>query len=356
LDKVANLMADIDIKITQELLLLIAEIDEFKGKWRALNTLAPDRLAALRKIATIESVGSSTRIEGAKLSDRQVQELLANVGKESFASRDEQEVVGYAEVMDLIFASWESISFAENYIKQFHKILLKYSPKDERHRGEYKKFSNSVQAFDADGNSLGIVFETTSPFDTPRQMAEIVTWTADRLVSLEVHPLLTISIFVVTFLAIHPFQDGNGRLSRVLTTLLLLKAGYGYVPYSSLESIIEESKEGYYLALRKTQSTLNSEQQSNWEPWLLFFLRVLQRQKNRLQTKLDNEKIMASSLPVLSVRILELTKEQGRVTTQAIAKATGESRSTIKARLKQLTDDRLLVRYGKGRSTWYGLS
>jgi Fic family protein len=356
LDKVANLMADIDIKITQELLLLIAEIGEFKGKWRALNTLAPDRLAALRKIATIESVGSSTRIEGAKLSDRQVQELLANVGKESFASRDEQEVVGYAEVMDLIFASWESISFAENYIKQFHKILLKYSPKDERHRGEYKKFSNSVQAFDADGNSLGIVFETTSPFDTPRQMAEIVTWTADRLVSLEVHPLLTISIFVVTFLAIHPFQDGNGRLSRVLTTLLLLKAGYGYVPYSSLESIIEESKEGYYLALRKTQSTLNSEQQPNWEPWLLFFLRVLQRQKNRLQTKLDNEKIMASSLPVLSVRILELTKEQGRVTTQAIAKATGESRSTIKARLKQLTDDRLLVRYGKGRSTWYGLS
>ncbi len=349
-------MSEIEIKITQEILLLIAEIDEFKGKWRALNTLAPDRLAALRKIATIESVGSSTRIEGARLSDRQVQELLANVGKQSFASRDEQEVAGYAAVMDLIFASWEPIPFTENYIKQFHKMLLKYSPKDERHRGEYKKFSNSVQAFDSDGNSLGIVFETTSPFDTPRQMAEIVTWTADRLISPEMHPLLTISIFIVTFLAIHPFQDGNGRLSRILTTLLLLQAGYGYVPYSSLESIIEESKEGYYLALRKTQVTLNSDQQTNWEPWLLFFLRALQRQKNRLQTKLDNEKIMASTLPVLSVRILELAKEHGRVTTQAIEKATGESRSTIKARLKQLTDDRLLVRYGKGRSTWYGLS
>jgi Fic family protein len=349
-------MIDIDIPITQELLLLIAEIDEFKGKWRALNTLAPDRLAALRKIATIESVGSSTRIEGARLSDRQVQALLANLETQSFTSRDEQEVAGYAEVMDSIFASWESIPFSENYIKQFHKMLLKYSPKDERHRGEYKKFSNSVQAFDVDGNSLGIVFETTSPFDTPRQMTEIVNGTADRLISPVIHPLLSIGVFVVTFLAIHPFQDGNGRLSRILTTLLLLKAGYGYVPYSSLESIIEESKEGYYLALRQTQGTLNSERQPNWEPWLLFFLRVLQRQKNRLQTKLDNERIMASTLPLLSVRILELATEHGRVTTQSIEQATDESRSTIKSRLKQLTEDRLLIRYGNGRSTWYGLS
>jgi Fic family protein len=348
-------MANIDITITQELLLLIADIDEFKGKWRALNTLAPDRLAILRKIATIESVGSSTRIEGARLSDRQVQELLANIGSQSFTSRDEEEVAGYAEVMDSIFASWESIPFSENYIKQFHQILLKYSSRDERHRGEYKKFSNNVQAFDVDGNSLGIVFETTSPFDTPAQMAELVTLTAERLVTPTIHPLLTIAIFVVTFLAIHPFQDGNGRLSRSLTMLLLLKAGYGYVPYSSLESIIEESKEGYYLALRQTQGTLKTGQKPNWEPWVLFFLRVLQRQKNRLQTKLDQEQIMASTLPLLSVRILELAKTQGRVTTQEIERITGESRSTIKARLKQLTADRLLVRYGQGRSTWYGL-
>lgn len=349
-------MPDIlDIEITQELLLLIAEIDEFKGTWRSLNTFAPDRLAALRKIATIESIGSSTRIEGAKLSDREVQRLLTNLGQQTFASRDEQEVAGYAEVMELIFSSWESIPFTENYIKQFHKLLLKHSPKDERHRGEYKKFSNSVQAFDLDGTSLGVVFETTSPFDTPRKMAEIVTWTDDHLISRAIHPLLTIGIFVVTFLAIHPFQDGNGRLSRILTALLLLRAGYGYVPYSSLESIIEGSKEGYYLALRKTQGTLD-QPKPDWEPWLLFFLRTLQRQKNRLQAKLANEKIMASTLPALSVSILELAKQQGRVTTQGIERATGESRSTIKARLKQLTSDRLLVRYGKGRSTWYGLN
>jgi Fic family protein len=344
-----------NIAITQEILLLISELDEFKGTWKALNTLAPDRLAALRKIATIESVGSSTRIEGARLSDREVKELLSNLGKQSLASRDEQEVAGYAEVMDLVFSSWESIPFTENYIKQIHKILLKYSSKDERHRGEYKKFPNNVQAFDVDGKSLGVVFETASPFDTPQQMSELIAWTAEQLVSREIHLLLVIGVFVVAFLAIHPFQDGNGRLSRILTVLLLLKAGYAYVPYSSLESIIEENKDRYYLALRKTQGTLNQDE-PDWEPWLLFFLRTLQRQKIRLQSKLENERIMASTLPALSVRILELAKAHDRITTQGIEKATGESRSTIKARLKQLTEDGLLVRYGKGRSTWYGLS
>lgn len=342
------------IPVTQTILLLIAEIDEFKGSWKALNLLALERLAALRKIATIESVGSSTRIEGAKLSDRQVRDLLANLETQQFASRDEEEVAGYAETMDLIFSSWEAIPFTENHIKQLHQMLLKHSSKDERHRGEYKKFSNSVQAFDPDGNSLGIIFETTSPFDTPAQMSELVTWTAENLSERNIHPLITIGVFVVSFLAIHPFQDGNGRLSRVLTTLLLLKVGYSYVPYSSLESIIEESKEGYYLALRKTQATIQSEQ-PDWEAWLLFFLRALQRQKNRLQTKLEREKILSAALPALSVQILELAKERGRVSTQEIVRATNESRSTIKARLNQLVAEGLLVRYGQGRSTWYGL-
>ena len=343
------------ILVGQTILLLIAELDEFKGSWNTLNLLAVERLASLRKVATIESIGSSTRIEGAKLSDRAVRELLANLDRQQFASRDEEEVAGYAEVMDLIFSSWEAIPFTENHLKQLHQILLKYSSKDERHRGEYKKFSNSVQAFDVDGNSLGIIFETTTPFDTPTRMTELVNWTAASLIERSLHPLLTVGIFVVGFLAIHPFQDGNGRLSRVLTTWLLLKAGYRYVPYSSLESVIEESKEAYYLALRQTQATLDFAR-PDWEPWLLFFLRALQRQKNRLQFKLDREKILTTALPALSVQILELAKGRGRVRTQEILLATGESRSTIKARLNQLVADGLLVRYGQGRATWYELS
>ena len=269
------------IHITPEVLGLIAAIDEFKGAWRALSTLAPDRLLALRRVATIESIGSSTRIEGSKLSDRDVEKLLSNLQIKSFTTRDEQEVAGYAEVMDLVFASWQDITLTENHIKQLHRDLLVYSEKDEWHRGNYKTSSNSVAAFNEDGVQLGIVFETATPFDTPHLMTELVTWLQEERQHKHLHPLLLIAIWVVIFLEIHPFQDGNGRLSRVLTTLLLLQAGYAYVPYSSLESVIEQSKEAYYLALRQTQGTIRTET-PNWQPWLSFFLRSLFEQTRHL--------------------------------------------------------------------------
>jgi len=258
------------VQITPEMLSLVAEIDEFKGAWRALGTLAPERLSALRRVATIESIGSSTRIEGSRLSDREVEQLLANLEIQAFGSRDEQEVAGYAEVMETVFASWPEIALTENHIKQLHRDLLRYSDKDTRHRGEYKTTSNSVAAIDAQGNQVGIVFETASPFATPRRMTELVSW-FEQSQQEGLHPLIAIGLFVVVFLEIHPFQDGNGRLSRVLTTLLLLRAGYAYVPFSSLESVIEQSKERYYLALRRTQGTIRTDA-PDWTPWLTFFL------------------------------------------------------------------------------------
>ena len=258
----AGIMADTlnteTVVIEPEMLDIIAELDEFKGAWRALSTLAPERLSALRRVATIESIGSSTRIEGSKLSDQDVEKLLSNVEMRSFETRDEQEVAGYAGVMETIFASWSVLPLTENHVRQLHRDLLRYSTKDERHRGDYKKLDNHVEAFDANGKSVGIVFQTASPFDTPRLMAELIEWTTEALSNRTLHPLLVIAVFVVVFLEIHPFQDGNGRLSRALTTLLLLRAGYAYVPYSSLESVIEQSKDSYYLALRRTQKTTRS--------------------------------------------------------------------------------------------------
>lgn len=342
------------LEITPSILNLIAEIDEFKGSWKALGTLAPERLAALRKVATIESIGSSTRIEGAKLSDRQIETLLSNIDNKSFTTRDEQEVAGYADVMQILFDSWETIPITENYIKQLHSILLRYSDKDERHRGNYKSVDNHIEAFDANGKSLGILFTTASPMMTPILMRELVEWTRDAFTDKQLHPLLIIGIFIVRFLAIHPFQDGNGRLSRVVTTLLLLKSGYTYVPYSSLETVIEDNKEGYYLALRRTQKGLDADN-PDWNPWLVFFLHSIKRQKDRLEIKLEREKIMRSSLPELSVSILELAKEHGRITTGEIENYTGASRSTIKTRINELIELKKLARNGKGRSTWYSL-
>jgi len=345
------------LQITPEILALIARIDEFKGAWRALGTLAPDRLSALRRVATIESIGSSTRIEGSKLSDREVERLLSNLAIQQFETRDAQEVAGYAELMDLMFRAWADIPLNENHIKQFHQILLQHSRKDERHRGHYKAGSNSVAAFDENGVQIGIVFETATPFDTPRLMAELVTWVdAERTKAhdpTQLHPLLTIAIFVVVFLEIHPFQDGNGRLSRVLTTMLLLQAGYAYVPYSSLESVVEANKEAYYLALRQTQGTIRTDT-PNWQPWLLFFLRSLAEQVRRLEKKIEREQIVLAALPALSLQIVEFAREHGRIPMAEAIKLTGASRNTLKQHFRDLVERKHLDQHGRGRGAWYG--
>jgi len=340
------------LEITSEVLSLIAELDEFKGAWRALGTLAPERLSALRRVATIESIGSSTRIEGSKLSDQEVARLLNKIEIKKFDTRDEQEVAGYADVMSTVYSNADAIDLTENHIRQLHRDLLAYSNKDERHRTNYKTNPNHVSAFDADGKEVGIVFETATPFDTPRLMSELVEWTGEALKHKNLHPLLLIPIFAVVFLEIHPFQDGNGRLSRILTTLLLLRSGYAYVPYSSLESVIEQSKEGYYLALRGTQSTIRTDT-PDWQPWVLYFLRALQKQKQRLEAKIEREQILVAKLPELSVRILQLATEHGRLTVSQIVELTGANRNTVKKHLQALVANRHLSQQGRGKGTWY---
>lgn len=338
--------------ISAEILKLIAEIDEFKGAWRALGTLAPEKLSALRRVATIESIGSSTRIEGSKLTDQEVEQLLSNLQIKSFGSRDEQEVAGYAEVMELVFQNWDNIPVTENHIKQLHRDLLKYSDKDIRHRGEYKKLNNNVEAFDAEGKHIGIVFQTASPFDTPRLMEELLEWVAQAFEEKRYHPLLVIAVFIVVFLEIHPFQDGNGRLSRVLTSLLLLKAGYLYVPYASLESVVEQNKEAYYLALRRTQGTIRTDK-PDWNPWITFFLFTLQKQKQNLYTKIERENLMQKTLPELSLDILRLVKEHGQITIGSIVTVTGANRNTVKRHLQVLVNSGYLIKQGERKGAWY---
>jgi Fic family protein len=341
------------LEITPEMLKIIAEIDGFRGGWRAIHNLSPERLNALRQVATIESIGSSTRIEGVKLSDQEISRVLGNIGKKSFKTRDEQEVVGYAEAMETIFSNFAEIPLTENYIKQLHAVLLRHSDKDDRHRGNYKKLNNHVEAFDVSGKSLGIVFKTATPFDTPQKMERLLYWTQETLDDKSIHPLLAIGVFNVVFLAIHPFQDGNGRLSRVLSTLLLLKAEYSYIPYSSLESIIERNKKEYYVGLRRTQGTLDSDR-PNWTPWINFFLRSLKSQKDHLERKM-NDSNGWESLPADSVKILEYLSEHPRITIKEAEEATGTPRATLKLRLRNLMENGVILRVGAGRGTRYVL-
>ena len=209
-------------QLNKEIVSLIGELDEFKGRWTTTQALAPDRLAALRQVATIESVGSSTRIEGVKLTNSEIESLLRGVKTYSFKSRDEQEVAGYADLMEMIFTSFKDIPFTENHIKQLHSVLLKHSTKDNCHRGDYKKLSNSVEAFDSDGKSRGVIFLTATPFDTPALMTELIAWTNTQINRKELHPLLVVAVFVIVFLHIHPFQDGNGRAARLLEKWFLV--------------------------------------------------------------------------------------------------------------------------------------
>lgn len=341
-----------------DLVKLIAEIDEFKGRWEALKTLSPDRLSALRKVATIESVGSSTRIEGAKLSDAEVEDLLSRaIAIKSFKTRDEQEVAGYAEAMDLVFEAYDDLRLSENHIRQLHQTLLRHSAKDERHRGSYKTLPNNVVAFDADGQEVGVIFETATPFDTPREMEALIAWVRKAIEEEAMHPLLIVAVFVVSFLAIHPFQDGNGRLSRVLTTLMLLRAGYVYVPYASLERVIEENKDLYYKALRRTQTTLKAEA-PDWGPWVRFFLRCLKKQKDSLARRLESERAGETNeeaLPDFSRAVLAALREHKRLTIAELTEITGANRNTLKVRLRELVESGRIRRYGKARATWYAL-
>jgi Fic family protein len=350
-----DLLKTVTIGITPAMLKTIAEIDEFKGAWAALGRLAPERLDNLRHVAAIESIGSSTRIEGVKLSDREIDRLLSKIDVTSFASRDEQEVAGYAAAMETVFAHYDAIDLTENHIMQLHRDLLQYTDKDERHRGAYKTLDNHVEAVGPDGTSLGVVFETASPFETPAQMKALIAWTRATIDADELHPMIIIGVFVVVFLAIHPFQDGNGRLSRILTTLLLLRAGYGYVPYASLESAIERTKDDYYRALRRTQATLRTDS-ADWQHWLDYFLGALRSQKRVLEEKIKRERILLDNLSPLSLEILDIARSQGRVTVAAAARITATSRNTVKDHIRALNESGYLCRHGAGRGTWYALA
>jgi Fic family protein len=343
------------ISLTQEILHLISSIDEFKGEWRAMDRLGTAKLQSLRRVATIESAGSSTRIEGSRLSDREVEIVLGGLRAESFQSRDQQEVAGYALVTEMVQATWQDLRLTGNILLQLHRDLLTYSVKDERHRGAWKSLPNHVAAFDAAGKEIGIIFQTTSPFDTPQAMETLLSWHLKEEETPKLHPLLRIAVFVVVFLAIHPFQDGNGRLSRVLTNLLLLRAGYAHASYSSLESVIEHSKEAYYLALRRTQTTLASKS-PDWEPWLVFFLRSMNVQIARLRERIgqlpvrDDEGI---NLSPTAMKLLSLLVEKGTLSVAEAEKATGANRNTLKDKFRELVAASLAELHGKGRGAHY---
>jgi len=329
----------------------IAQIDELKGQWVGGVKLSPQVLGRLKKSVLITSTGASTRIEGARLSDEDIEKLMRGISIQQFSNRDMQEVQGYYELLTNVFDAWDRLKFAESGIKHFHQELLKYVEKDIRHRGEYKKQENKVHMVDEAGQSIGILFDTTPAFLTPKEMQELVEWAQQANDTQKYHPLLIIANFIVQFLQIHPFQDGNGRLSRILTNLLMLQAGYAYMPYTSHEKIIEDNKPDYYLALRQSQKTFKTDNETIL-PWLEFFLDAVHQQSQVALELLSDENIEK----LLSPRQLEVWQymlDAREVTPKELSENLGIPRPTINQVLNRLLDLKKVERIGLGRGTRY---
>ena len=341
-----------EFRTSQLILKLISEIDLFKGKWETLENQNINILIELRNIATIQSIGSSTRIEGATLSDDKVKQLISDLKINKLENRDEQEVVGYYDVLELIIENSEDIDLSENYIMQLHSVMLKYSTKDSGQKGAYKKVSNKVVANYPDGTQK-IIFNTTEPYLVQNEMHELINWTSKNFESQEYHPLLVLGLFIYEFLSIHPFHDGNGRLSRLLTTLLLIKLEYDFVKYISFEHLIENKKEQYYAALIECQKNRNTKDEQ-LDKWMLFFLNSLKLLTIKLNIKLSSTERRQIYLNERQQKIKAYILENQPCKIGDINRYFSEiSINTLKKDLQYLVKNKIINKQGERKATIY---
>lgn len=329
----------------------LAAVDEIRGVFRVGLQITPQTITRLRKSVLVTSAGASTRIEGSKLSDEEVRKIMQGLSIQKFADRDSQEVQGYLETLKNVFENYKNLPLREGMIMSLHKELLKYSNKDDLHRGEYKHKENIVGVLDGKGNVAQIMFETTPAYLTPKEMTELVDWTREALKKERFHPLLIIANFIIEFLKIHPFEDGNGRLSRILTNLLLLRSGYPFMECISHERIIEQRKDQYYFALRSSQATFKTDRDTI-APWLNFFLSIVKEQAAKALTIVEKESHEDTMSPKQN-EVLEYLLKVNEAAPSEIAIATGILLPTVRKALLRLVELRKLKRVGRGRATRY---
>lgn len=343
------------IKLTQKILAKIGKIDEFKGLWQGSLRISPQILGRLKAWVIITSAGASARIEGAKMTDEEIARFLRGLKTKAPESRDEQEIAGYADLIGRIFDNYKTIGLTENWILQFHGILLQFSEKDKFHKGQYKSANNTVIMTNKRGEQI-VLFKPTPPYLVKPEMEAIIKWTNEQLVAGEIHPILAIANFIFEFLAIHPFKDGNGRMSRALTNFLLLKTGYLFVPYVSLDEIIEETKAEYYLALRATQKNHKTARE-DITPWVEYLLGAIIAQVKKARGLMESdqpEKLLSEK----QLRIYQLFKSGKEIGVAEIDKLLNGKipKATIKQALYRLVSLKLLERIGQARGARYKIS
>ena len=339
-------------EVYQKLSQQLSVLDTFKGSWKEKENQQGQYLKQLRKIATIESIGASTRIEGARLTDEEVEKLLASVKVTRFESRDQQEVVGYYDALEVILENYSDIKVSERYIHQLHGILLKHSDKDQEHRGNYKTSSNKVVANYPDGTQRTL-FDPTPPHLTPVEMPQLIDWLNERMEKKDIHPLVCIAGFVYEFLSIHPYKDGNGRLSRLLTTLLMMKQGYEFIQYVSFENVIESTKDEYYQVLMDGQQNRYKDNE-RINSWVLYFMECLITLTERLDAKYETYSKLKTALNKRQQQVLDFIRDHEPAQVGEIEKALADySRNTLKKDLAYLVKEKLLLKTGERKGTRY---
>jgi Fic family protein len=340
-----------DAASTQQFYEQISKIDAIKGQWILNNTLSPQIVKRLQHSVLITSTGASTRIEGSQLSDDDIVELFDEMRIKKFKTRDQQEVAGYMELLHKVFEAHKDISFTESGILHFHNEMMRYSEKDQFHKGKYKKQSNRVEARDEKGELVGVIFDPSPPYLVQKEMTELIQWMSAALKENFPHPLLTIANFIFEFLAIHPFQDGNGRLSRILTNFLLLQQGYEFIPFVSHEKIIEENKADYYLALNKTQKKWKTKKEDMC-PWMSFFLSVIHKQSELAIDLLKKEPIEVF-LSEKQLLVWQFALKATTFSRKEVIESTKLSPRTAEEAVKKLLKMKKIERFGEGRATRY---
>lgn len=344
INKIHTFQLVLDFKLMNEL----SSIDRFGGSWSAIEKREGyQTLKELKSIATVNSVGASTRIEGSKMTNDEVKVLIFdNIKIEKFVERDQQEVIGYFNALNIISESYRDIEITENSLQNLHKILLRHSEKDKWHKGNYKQHPNSVEATQDDGTKI-TVFNTTEPgIPTQNAMRELIEWyNADNATP----PIIKSAVFVYDFLSIHPFQDGNGRLSRLIATLLLLKHDYSWVQYVSFEHEIENRKIEYYKVLMDCQQQRPGESVYSW---IIFFFDCLSNIQNKLTEKLEVQKSENQMSPREKMIYSFIDNHPGCKSGE-IAKKLNLPLPTVKRILANMTQGKFIAKQGAGVGTNY---
>ena len=328
-----------------EILGLVAQIHEYKGRQELHLKQKPAELDKLVEIAKIQSTEASNEIEGIRTTNTRLKQLVAD--KTTPRNRDEEEIMGYRDVLNTIHENYEYIPIRPNYILQLHRDLFQYSEKGIG--GQFKNTQNYISATDTKGHAF-ILFTPLPPYETPAAV-EAICESYNHVIDMkEVDALILIPVFIHDFLCIHPFNDGNGRMSRLLTTLLLYRCGYVIGKYISLESKIAKNKNLYYDVLEACQRGWY-ENQEDPTPFIKYLLRIILAAYRDFEDRVD---LVSEKLPAAEIVRRAIYRKIGKFTKSDIMELCPTiGKTSVESSIKLLVDKGVLIKHGAGRSTYY---